>query len=327
MFKIKIAGILIFSLSVVLSALSLYINHVNIANANMLSSLNAKKELSQEVSKNIFYIYKNKHASTKQLEYSIEQFIANINKQEKEFKEFAKTDSSLIKTQNDTMINLWNEFSHHVQKFTDQNKVNTAYTNIILEQTIKDVYNTNLQLVMEIEKSISMYQAYFFNSLETYKTVQIILFLLLVLLLIYLFLQMKDLMIFIQKFLDASKKLIANATIKELKPVKLNNTNKEIVEAGNNFNFFINKINDSVRHSSHSLNLATHSLESVEKNIEDFIDLLYIAQENKQRDKDLTKKEDAVIQSLEEVSISIQRLKELKQDLDNLTSSITIKKS
>ncbi|MCX6051739.1 MAG: hypothetical protein NTZ60_04425 [Campylobacterales bacterium] len=322
MTKIKIIGVLIFFLSILLTFLSIYISQENKTNTDLLNTINIQKAFTQEISKNIFYIYKNKDVSTQQLDDSIKKFLLNTGNKDKIF---MKINSSSIEKQTDKITLLWNEFYHFVQNFRDQSKVNTSYSNIILEQTVKDIYNTNLQLVVEFEYLIKLHQLYFSDTQEMNKNIQYILFFFLVTLLIYLFSQIKDVISFMQKFLDTSKKIIKNSSIKELKPIKIDNNNVHIIQATNNFNFLIDKINNSVQYSSDSIQHSYQSLESVEKNIEDLIELLNIIEEDENIDKELTKKEDAVIQSLEELTVSAYKLKNLKKDLDNLISNRIIK--
>jgi len=50
-------------------------------------------------------------------------------------------------------------------------------------------------------------------------------------------------------------------------------------------------------------------------------------QESETIDKELTKKEDAIIQSLEELTSSTIKLQNLKSDLDNLVLSKNIKEN
>ncbi|WP_039920232.1 hypothetical protein, partial [Sulfurimonas gotlandica] len=65
----------------------------------------------------------------------------------------------------------------------------------------------------------------------------------------------------------------------------------------------------------------------VENNIEDLLELLYVMDNNEGIDKELTKKEDALIQSLEELTSSTLKLENLKADLDNLISHQNHKQS
>ncbi|MFA6196445.1 MAG: hypothetical protein WC656_07350 [Sulfurimonas sp.] len=323
MTKIKIVGVFIFFVSILLTFLSIYISHENKVDMNVLNAINIQKAFTQEISKNIFYIYKNKDASTKQLDDSIKKLLLTMSNKDKIFIEI---DSSSIEKETDKITLLWNKFYHSVQIFRDQSKINTTYSNIILEQTVKDIYNTNLQLVVEFEYLIKLHQLYFSDVQEMNKNIQYILFFFLVALLIYLFTQLKDVISFIQNFLDISKKIIKNSSIKELRQIKIDNTtDNDIVQATNNFNFLVDKINNSMSYSSDSIEHSYKSLEYLEKNIEDLIELLSIMEEDKNINNELTKKEDALIQSLEELTTSTYKLKNLKKDLDNLISNRIIK--
>jgi hypothetical protein len=168
-----------------------------------------------------------------------------------------------------------------------------------------------------------MHQDDFDDKQETQKKIQYMLFFLLLVLLMYLFSQLKNVILFMQKFLDTSKRIIANATIKELKPIQFANNNDSI-EASTNFNYLVYKMNDSVEYASLSVENAYQSLEIVEKNIEDLLELLCIMQEDETLNKELTKKEDAVILSLEELTHSAATLKNLKKDLDDLICATTL---
>ncbi|MDO8454802.1 MAG: hypothetical protein Q7S59_09550 [Sulfurimonas sp.] len=321
MTKIKIISILIFFLLILLTFFSIYIGREDKINTDLLDTINTQKAFTQEISKNIFYTYKNKDASTQQLDDSIKKFLSNMSNKDKIFMDIH---SDSIKKQAEKIALLWNKFYLHVQNFRDQSKTSTTYSSIILELTIKDIYNTNLQLVVEFEQLIKLHQAYFNDTQEMNKNIQYLLFFLLVALLTYFFTQIKDVILFMQKFLDISKTIIKNSSIQQLRPIKINNNNIDIVQATNNFNFLVEKINNSVQYSSDSIQHSYQSLETLEKNIEDLIELLSIMEEDKIFDKELTKKEDVVIQSLEELTTSTYKLKALKKDLDNLISSHTI---
>ena len=145
------------------------------------------------------------------------------------------------------------------------------------------------------------------------------LFGILVLLLLYVFTQIKIIMTFVQKFLSTSKSIIKNSSIRELKPIEVDNAISDISQAKNNFNTLVEEINSSISYESDSIEHSCKSIEIVEQNIEDLVELIYTMSETA-RDKELRKKEDAVIQSLEELSTATRKLKNLKDDLDNLIS-------
>ena len=217
------------------------------------------------------------------------------------------------------IIKLWNDFYLHVQHFRDQNKNISPYSNIILQKSVKDIYNTNLKLVVEFDKLIKTEQINFDKKQNIFKFIQYTLFFVLVLLLLYLFTQLKSVITFIQTFLLTSKSIITNSTIKDLKPIEIKDDGSDISQASDNFNTLVKKINDSIEYSSNSIEHSCKSIEIVEQHVEEMVNLIYAMNKNP-RDKELRKKEDAIIQSLEELSSTAQGLKNLKDDLDNLIS-------
>ncbi|MEA3370486.1 MAG: hypothetical protein U9Q40_04035 [Campylobacterota bacterium] len=324
MTKIKVVGLLVFALSILLVILFKHVSEQSKTSNTLLDTINQQKAFTQEISKNIFYIYKNKNASSSQLDNSIKSFISNMNSRDQKLD---SVDSIAIKEQSSKIISLWNSFYLEVQNFRDASKITTSYSSIILEKLVNKIYNLNLELVVEFDALINIHQSELEDRISVYKDIQYFLFFLLLALLIYLFTQIKEIMLFIQKFSATSKKIISNASIKDLEPLKAhdNSTNTQISNATDNFNVFIEKINDSIEHSSGSIKHSCQSLDVVESNIENLFELLYEMEENKTIDKELTKKEDIIIQTLEELSSATQNLKELKIDLDNLTSHISKK--
>ncbi|WP_415398192.1 hypothetical protein [Sulfurimonas sp. CS5] len=324
MTKIKVVGVLVFILSIALAFLSSYISNENKNNNHILDNINSQKDFTQEISKNIFYIYKNQNTSTKQLDDSIRKFIDNLNNKDKVLN---KINSVAIKNKNDEIVLLWNKFYLHVQNFRDTRKVMTAYSSILLEQVVNDIYNTNIKLVVEFNELTKMHNQYFQEKIDNEKNLQYLLFITLVLLLIYLFSQLKNVITFMQKFIQTSKNIITNSSIKELEPINVNQNNNELLQASNNFNFLVEKINSSIEHSTNSIEHSYNSLEHVERNIEDLLELLSVMDEDESIDKELTKKEDALIQSLEELTSSALKLENLKSDLDNLVSNYNLKRN
>jgi len=313
MTKIKIVGGLIFIVSIVLAVLFNHISQQNRLNSGLLDVINEQKAFTQEISKNIFYINKNRDASTKQLDDSIKRFIHTMNNKDEVLDE---VDSPAIENKVSEIILLWNEFYLSVQEFRDKSKTTTAYSSIILEKIVSDIYNTNLTLVVEFNNLIDLHQADLDETLETYKNIQYTLFVVLVFLLIYLFAQLQTIIAFVQKFLHTSSKIITDSSITGVEPFVVNDGSSDVSQASNNFNILLGQINDAVDHASSSIEHSSHSLEAIESKIEDLLELMCEMQEGDAIDKELTKKEDALIQSLEELSNAAQKLKALKTDLD-----------
>ncbi len=180
--KIKISGILILLLSIAILIITKNISDHTAINNNLLETINKQKAFTQEISKNIFYIYKNKQASSKQLDKSIKNFIFNTNNKKARLE---KMESKEIRRQSKLITNLWNRFYLNIQKFRNQNKTSNPYNNIILEKIVKNIYDENLKLIVEFNKLISLHNHIFHNEHQVHKTIQYILFLILFFVLIY----------------------------------------------------------------------------------------------------------------------------------------------
>ena len=315
MTKIKIVGGSVFMVSIVLAILFTHISHQNKINSEFLDVINTQKAFTQEISKNIFYIHKNRDASTKQLDVAIKEFIKRMNNKDVLLE---KLDSQKIEAKSREIVVLWNAFYLLVQDFRNKSKVTTAYSNIILEEIVKDIYNTNLSLVVAFDELIDLHQEELDKRLERYKEVQYLLFVILVLLLIYLFTQLQTVIAFVQKFLHTSSKIITDASVKEVTFIETEENSSDIAQASMNFNQLLTQINDAVDHAGKSLEHSSQSLESIEEKIEDFLELISAMQEGDTIDKALAKKEDALIESLEALSSSAQKLKALKNNLEAL---------
>jgi len=314
MTKIKIIAILIFGISILLAFYSKHIATENEMNLMLLKTINEQKAFTQEISKNIFYIYRNKNASTKQLDELINNFVTNINNKDNIFSKISRND---IKNQSDKIIKLWNRFYLLVQKFRDANKVKGLYSSILLDKLVNDIYNENLKLVMEFDRLITIEKEYFDKTQIKSKFIYVTLFVILITLLLYLFTQLKDLLAFMQKFLNTSKKIINSSTIIGVKPIKINSEVDDVSMAQDNFNFFLQKIDKSIDYAGNSLQSSSLSLEQIENNIEDLLELIASMDDENQLDKELIKKEDILIEALDEVSASLQKLQVLKLNLQN----------
>ena len=305
--KIKVTGALIFSFSIVLASIFNYTSKSISTHNNTLAVMNVQKNFTQEISKNIFYSYKHQDNSLEKLDSSIKLFLKSMS------------DEDIGLQKNEKIRKLWNNFYLHVQNFRDHVKSQSIYSNIILEKDIKEIYNINLELILESDIFIEQQIKLFNKTQNGYMVIQYILFFVLVLLLLYLFTQLQIVMNFIQKFLLTSKEIISNSSIKVLKPLDIQESNDDIFEAEENFNLLIKKINNSIESSSNSMEHTYKSLEIVEQNIESLVELIYAMNEDS-RDKEFREKEDAIIQSFEELGSSMKKLKNLKNELDNLIS-------
>ncbi len=171
--RIKIIGTTILILLVALVLLLNTISDKNQKNINFIKKINQHKAYTQDISKEIFYIYKHRVISTKKLDNSIKYFSQNI-------------DTILEKREAEHIIILLNRFNHKTQEFKKEIKTITPYSNIVLEKIVRDIYNQNIKLVIEFDRLLDINQKR--NSLISnfYKKIEYILLALLFILLLYL---------------------------------------------------------------------------------------------------------------------------------------------
>jgi len=302
--KIKTIIVLVLLISIFLAYISRNISNINSENNLFINKINMQKELIQELSKDILYVYKNNVKFDKRMNDSLKKYSTYIK-----YKDI---------NENSKIFYLKNKFHNSIIDFRKKNLIYLPYSNLILEKIVKEIYNMDVELVVEFDSKIKKNSVEFTNKIKIYTFIEHLLYFILISLLIYLATQLKELIFFIQRFLNTSENIVNKSSIKELKPMEIVSHNTKISEATENFNTIVNRINSSIEYAGDSMEQSYKSLEIVEKNIENLLDLICKMSQNLDIDKELTKREDAVIQSLEELTNSTYILKTLKNDLDNL---------
>ena len=224
MTKIKFLGAAIFILSLLLALIFTHTHTKSLEYKKTIDTLAKQKDFTQEISKNIFYMYQSKEYATDDLNSLVKLFIDNMNSEDEGIEV------------NKKIVHLWNKFYLFVQTFRDDIKSNSPYSTITLQRCVKDIYDTNQELIVEFDKLIKLKQDVYAKEQNIFKTTQYLLFVILVTLLIYMFFQLRGVIEFIHRFINSSKNIINNSSIKDLKPIEIEQKNIEIKEAQENFN-------------------------------------------------------------------------------------------
>jgi len=303
MTKIKILGLIIILMIGSLVYLFSYTMQEHKKSVELQKVLNKQKSYTQEISKDVFYIYKNNSQSMDNIYENIKRFSLKI-----------PTDSMDAKKQTEVILALWDKFKSQVDDFKKLNSIVTAYSSIILQQIVKDIYHTNLDLVVEFDKLEKIHENKNIQKLKKYTYLEYFFSISLAFLLLYMFTQVQAIIEFIQKFSSTSRKIISNSSIRGLHKIESTSNSQELQEVTDNYNVLVNKIDESIKYASISIENSSDALDTVEKDIEDFLGLLDEMHEDDEIDKELTKKEDVLIHSLEELTTSALKLKNLKKD-------------
>ena len=320
--KIKSLGILFFVLMLSVIATTIYLNNKNKKYALIINIAGKQRMLTQNISKNIFYLSQHKNSSFVELENSTTEFIYNLNslKEGNELSEIQKAPTKEIANQIMKIEILWKSFFQNIVDFKELINKNDSSSKNSLENIIDLIYTTNPVLLEEVDKLVYMYTIYSEEKTNDIRYMQYFFALLIVILIIYGFIQLKSMEENAKKFLEESKKIVEQNVTKPLTPIKIEGEN-EIVEATQTINCFIEKINSVMNYSADAIEQSKNASLKLEELTDEFGKIIYDLTNSADISKQLNRSEDIVIQSQEYLINSTKRLQELKKELDKILKS------
>ena len=315
--KIKIIGILFALLMTSIIATTIYLNNKNEKDAMIINIAGKQRMLTQNISKNIFYLYSNPKSSQNELDTSIEEFIYNL--------ESLKGGNSLSKLKESPNIQidrqmlqieyLWSIFYQNIVKFKEliQNNSNKQE----LQNIVNIIYETNPELLYEVDALVSLHTINSEQKIRFLKNSQYFFAILILFLIIYSFLELKTMEKNALRFLEESKKVMEQNFEEPLKPLKIE-AEGELIEASNIFNRFLNKINSAIIDSNSALEQSKNASYKLEEISNEFDEIINEIQNKSEISKQLNKSEDIAIQTQEQLLHSSKRLNELKNELEKI---------
>ena len=315
--KIKVIGILFALLMTSIIATTIYLNNKNEKDAMIINIAGKQRMLTQNISKNIFYLYSNPKSSQNELDTSIEEFIYNL--------ESLKGGNSLSKLKESPNIQidrqmlqieyLWSIFYQNIVKFKEliQNNSNKQE----LQNIVNIIYETNPELLYEVDALVSLHTINSEQKIRFLKNSQYFFAILILFLIIYSFLELKTMEKNALRFLEESKKVMEQNFEEPLKPLKIE-AEGELVEASNIFNRFLNKINSAIIDSNSALEQSKNASYKLEEISNEFDEIINELQNKSEISKQLNRSEDIAIQTQEQLLHSSKRLNELKNELEKI---------
>ena len=315
--KIKVIGILFALLMTSIIATTIYLNNKNEKDAMIINIAGKQRMLTQNISKNIFYLYSNPKSSQNELDSSIEEFIYNL--------ESLKGGNSLSKLKESPNIQidrqmlqieyLWSIFYQNIVKFKEliQNNSNKQE----LQNIVNIIYETNPELLYEVDALVSLHTINSEQKIRFLKNSQYFFAILILFLIIYSFLELKTMEKNALRFIEESKKVMEQNFEEPLKPLKIE-AEGELVEASNIFNRFLNKINSAIIDSNSALEQSKNASYKLEEISNEFDEIINEIQNKSEISKQLNKSEDIAIQTQEQLLHSSKRLNELKNELEKI---------
>ena len=315
--KIKVIGILFALLMTSIIATTIYLNNKNEKDAMIINIAGKQRMLTQNISKNIFYLYSNPKSSQNELDTSIEEFIYNL--------ESLKGGNSLGKLKESPNIQidrqmlqieyLWSIFYQNIVKFKEliQNNSNKQE----LQNIVNIIYETNPELLYEVDALVSLHTINSEQKIRFLKNSQYFFAILILFLIIYSFLELKTMEKNALRFLEESKKVMEQNFEEPLKPIKIE-AEGELIEASNIFNRFLNKINSAIIDSNSALEQSKNASYKLEEISNEFDEIINEIQNKSEISKQLNRSEDIAIQTQEQLLHSSKRLNELKNELEKI---------
>ena len=315
--KIKVIGILFALLMTSIIATTIYLNNKNEKDAMIINIAGKQRMLTQNISKNIFYLYSNPKSSQNELDTSIEEFIYNL--------ESLKGGNSLSKLKESPNIQidrqmlqieyLWSIFYQNIVKFKELIHNNTNQKE--LQNIVNIIYETNPELLYEVDALVSLHTINSEQKIRFLKNSQYFFAILILFLIIYSFLELKTMEKNALKFIEESKKVMEQNFEEPLKPLKIE-AEGELVEASNIFNRFLNKINSAIIDSNSALEQSKNASYKLEEISNEFDEIISELQNKNEISKQLNRSEDIAIQTQEQLLHSSKRLNELKNELEKI---------
>jgi hypothetical protein len=320
--KIKFIGVLFIVLMTSIIATTIYLNEKNKKDALIINVAGKQRMLTQNISKNIFYLYHNNNDSYSELESSTIEFIYNLNslKDGNTLIGIPKAPKDEIAKQLSKVEILWNNFHKNIDEFKILNQNNDKNNEAILKNIVNSVYSTNTILLTEVDNLVSMYTTYTEQKSDYLRYIQYSFAITIIFLMIYSFSQLKSMEENAKRFFEESKKIMENDNNELLVPIKIE-AEKEIVEATDTINCFIDKINSAMTYSANAIEQSKNASIKLEEITDEFDKVIDELTNSADISKQLNKSEDIVIQSQENLMNSTKKLQELKNELDKLLIS------
>lgn len=320
--KIKFIGILFIVLMTSIIATTIYLNEKNKKDALIINIAGKQRMLTQNISKNIFYLYHNNSDSYSELDSSTIEFIYNLNslKDGNTLIGISKAPTDEIAKQLLKVEILWNYFHKNINGFKDLIQRNDKSNDADLKNIVTSVYSNNTILLSEVENLVSMYTIYTEQKSDYLRYVQYIFAIIIIFLMVYSFSQLKSMEENAKRFFEESKKIMKNDNNELLVPIKIE-AEEEIVEATDTINCFIDKINSAMTYSANAIEHSKNASIKLEEITDEFDKIIDELTNSADISKQLNKSEDIVIQSQENLMNSTKKLQELKNELDKLLNS------
>ncbi|MEA2100379.1 MAG: type IV pili methyl-accepting chemotaxis transducer N-terminal domain-containing protein [Campylobacterota bacterium] len=322
--KIKLIGALLIVMMLSVITTTIYLSKQNSKDALVVNIVGKQRMLTQQISKNIFYIHYSSNKDFYELNKATDEFLNGLNilKYGDSSKEISPVTTQIIVTQLNIVNKLWNNFYNDIQNFKIYNGSNNPLEYEKSQEIVTNIYKNNIILLNSVDKLVSQYTEYSESKTEYLKTFQYGAAIIFILLFIYSLQQLRIIESHVDEFMDYSKQLLNGENNNKIMPLKVEEeTESEIIEVSDTINCFISKINSAMDYSNEALLQSEQASQKLEELTDEFDTIIDEIQDKTLVQEHLNNSEDIVIESSEELLNSTKKLQNLKLELQKLTES------
>jgi methyl-accepting chemotaxis protein len=303
--------------------LTIYLNQKNTKDALVVNIAGKQRMLTQKISKNIFYLHRHQQIDFNELNIAIEEFKYGLDslKNGNKSRGITPAPTDKIAEQLAKITILWQNFEKYVQETKKLLIANDPKNKQLLEIDIDAIYKSNINLLIEVDKLVTMYTNYIESKTRQIEYFQYTGILLLCLLIIYSIQQLRIIEQHATQFLEYSKVIVEKQN--ENLPIEYIEieAESEIVEATDTINCFINKINSAMDYSAQAVEKSQQASQKLEEITDEFENIINDISNSAQVSKQLNRSEDIAIQSTEDLLKTTKKLADLKEQLDSLLTA------
>lgn len=314
--KIKIIGAMFVITMFTVITSTIFLNQKNIKDSLRINIAGKERMLTQKMAKNIFFTQQFKKAKFIELDKAISEFEFGLNtlKKGNELLGIKSAPTEPIKEQIAKVELLWSSFKKNIEQFK------SAYMDgneKLKKASVEFIASTNNELLNEVDLMVSMFTKYSEEKTNFIKKFQYIAMAVLFYLVVYSILQLRQIETHAKEFMEKSKQLANNLDSKVYEPIEVE-AESEIVEAANNINCFINKLNSAMQYSQEAVEHSKSASKKLEELTDEFDTIIDEMENSSSVLNQLDKSEDIALDSTENLLKTTKKLQELKSELDNL---------
>ncbi len=327
--RIKNLTSLVIVLVFIIISSTIFLNERNSKDALVINIVGKQRMLTQQIAKNVFYLYQTNTTDFTELDAAIQEFIYALNslKEGNDLLKISPVSDKLITSQFYVIDVIWNNYIQNVEQFKREIIFGVENNNHSkpVKFYVNAVNDINKDLLFEVDKLVNFYTLYAENKTAYLRYFQFAAGFVLLVVFLYIYNELKEIENNIQNFIVSLKQVALTKDIKRIELLQPPQEDTEIIEISDSFNAFIEKVNSAMEFSTNAIIQSKYATSKLEEITDEFEKVIDNMQDSAHISEHLNTSEDMVIESTEDLINSTKRLEELKNKLNQLKELSTNK--